>query len=260
MFNLSNGFSGPCLKLNGVWYGYGAVPVVEDVSFTVQRGEFMAVLGPNGSGKSTLLKLALGLVAPQCGSVELFGSPPSKLRAVGRVGYVPQKVDSLRSQFPSAVEEIVSQGLYRGFDPMGIFRRPGGPTVTEALETAGLTAIRSHRISSLSVGQQQRVLFARALVRDPEILVLDEPVAGIDAAGQERFYALLRRLNRDKGMSIVMVSHDIGAVMREATTVACINRTIVFHGDTHALTQKELGKLYGFSPDVLVHDALHEHR
>jgi len=110
------------------------------------------------------------------------------------------------------------------------------------------------------MGQQQRVLIARALVREPELLILDEPLAGIDAAGQEQFHTLLRRLNGELGMTILLVSHDIGAVMREATSVACINKSLVFHGPIHTLTQKELAELYGFPVDILLHDALHEHR
>jgi zinc transport system ATP-binding protein len=128
------------------------------------------------------------------------------------------------------------------------------------METVDIADLRGRRITSLSMGQQQRVLIARALAREPELLILDEPLAGIDAAGQEQFHTLLRRLNSEMGMAILLVSHDIGAVMREATSVACINKSLVFHGPTHTLTQRELAQLYGFPVDILVHDALHEHR
>ena len=110
------------------------------------------------------------------------------------------------------------------------------------------------------MGQQQRVLIARSLVRGPELLVLDEPVAGVDAGGQEHFFELIRRLNRERGITILMVSHDIGAALRDATAVACINRRIVFHGPSHSVTARELSLLYGIPVDVLIHDALHEHR
>ena len=118
----------------------------------------------------------------------------------------------------------------------------------------------SRRLSELSVGQQQRVLLARALVREPELLMLDEPAAGVDVSGEEHLYAVLRDLNRDRGMTVVLVSHDIGAMLREASTIACMNRTLVRHGPPHELTREEISILYGVPVDVLVHDALHEHR
>jgi zinc transport system ATP-binding protein len=250
----------PCLEFDHVVFGYDSKPVIEDVTFAVGRGEFAAVLGPNGSGKTTLLKLGLGLARPTRGTVALFGERPDRFRQWDRVGYIPQAVEGLSAHFPSTVEEVVVQGLYRGFDPLAIWRRNGQGPVIRALETAGVADLRGKRISSLSVGQQQRTLIARALVRQPELLVLDEPVAGVDAAGQEQLYDMLRRLNSENGITILMVSHDIGAVMRAATTVACINRSLVFHGPPHRLTQQELSTLYGMPMDVLLHDALHEHR
>lgn len=252
--------SHPCLEFDHVWFYYDSEPAVQDVTLVIGRGEFVAILGPNGSGKTTLLKLSLGLLKPTRGAVALFGESPERFRAWARVGYVPQRAEGVSSQFPATVEEIVAQGRYRGFDPLALWRRSGQAEVIEALETVGVADLRRRKISSLSVGQQQRALIARALVRQPELLVLDEPVAGIDAAGQEQLYAMLQRLNAERGITILMVSHDIGAVMRQATRVACINRTLVFHGPPHGLTQRELSELYGLPMDVLLHDVLHEHR
>ena len=251
--------TGPCLEFQDVWFQYDSAPVIESITFAVARGEFMAILGPNGSGKTTLLKLALGLVRPTSGTVTLFGEPASHLRARGRMGYVPQTVDGMNNQFPATVEEVVVHGLYGGFDPLAIWRRRS-KEAARALEAVGMKDLASRRISSLSVGQQQRTLIARALVREPELLVLDEPVAGVDVAGQEQLYAMLRRLNRERGITVLMVTHDIGVVMREAETVACVNRTLVFHGPPHRITQKEISDLYGLPMDLLMHDTLHEHR
>ena len=128
----------------------------------------------------------------------------------------------------------------------------------EALEVAGMTALRSRRLSELSVGQQQRVLLARALVRQPDLLVLDEPAAGVDVSGEEQLYAVLRDINRDRSIAVIIVSHDIGAMLREASTLACMDRRLVLHGHPHDLTLDELSTLYGVPVDVLVHDALHE--
>ena len=248
------------LEFRQVWFAYDGDTVLEDVTFVLKSGEFAAVLGPNGGGKTTMLRLALGLVKPSRGSVALFGEPPERFRSWGRVGFVPQAAEGVQTRFPATAEEVVAHGLYRGFDPIGVWRSSGRASVMQAMETVDIANLRGRRITSLSLGQQQRILIARALVRQPELLVLDEPLAGIDAAGQEQFHSLLRRLNGEFGMTILLVSHDIGAVMREATTVACINKTMVFHGPTHALTQRELADLYGFPVDILMHDMLHERR
>ena len=226
----------------------------------VTAGEFAAILGPNGSGKTTLLRMALGLLKPTHGEVLLFGTRADKFHDWEKVGYVPQRVEGLETRFPATVSEVVAQGRYFGLDPLRLFRRRDRGPVDHALETCGIPTLADRRVSSLSVGQQQRMLIARALVRRPAIMFMDEPVAGVDAAGREQFHTLIRRLNKDLGITIVLVSHDIGAVMREATTVACINRELVFHGPVHELTSDALARLYGFPVDVMLHDAKHTHR
>jgi zinc transport system ATP-binding protein len=248
------------VRFNETWFSYNSEPVVRDINFSITQGEFAAILGPNGSGKTTLMKLALGLLKPTSGQVLLFGEPAESFTDWHRVGYVPQRTQATESRFPASVREIVNFGSYSGFSPLAIFRRGRSSQVDDALEMAGITNLADRRVSDLSVGQQQRMLIARSLVRRPDLLVLDEPVAGVDAAGEEQFHTMVRRLNRDLGITIVMVSHDIGAVMREATTCACINRDIVFHGPVHQLDAQALSGLYGFPVDVLLHDPEHTHR
>jgi len=242
------------------WFSYDSVPVVRDINFSITPGEFAAILGPNGSGKTTLMKLALGLLKPTSGQVLLFGESAETFSDWQKIGYVPQRTQATESRFPASVREIVNFGSYSGFDPLSIFKRDKSNRVDEAMEMAGIAHLASRRVSDLSVGQQQRMLIARSLVRRPDLLVMDEPVAGVDAAGEEQFHTMVRRLNRDLGITIVMVSHDIGAVMREATTCACINRDIVFHGPVHQLDARALSGLYGFPVDVLMHDDEHTHR
>ncbi len=248
------------LEFDEVWFGYDGEIAVQDITFSVTRGEFMAVLGPNGSGKTTLLKLALGLIKPQRGSVKIFGKDPRSFDDWPRVGYVPQRVEAVQTRFPATAREVVSYGLYRGFNPFRMFRSSAKKQVEEALELVGIPELADRRVSDMSVGQQQRMLIARSLIRQPELLLMDEPVAGVDAAGQEAFHALVRRLNSEMGMTVMLISHDIGAVMREATTCACINREIVFHGEVHDMRSSDLSKLYGFPVDILLHDPSHTHR
>jgi zinc transport system ATP-binding protein len=242
------------------WFGYNSEAVVRDINFSITQGEFAAILGPNGSGKTTLMKLSLGLLKPTSGQVLLFGEPAESFTDWHRVGYVPQRTQATESRFPASVREIVNFGSYSGINPLAIFRRKKSSRVDDAMEMAGIQHLADRRVSDLSVGQQQRMLIARSLVRRPDLLVMDEPVAGVDAAGEEQFHSMIRRLNRDLGITIVMVSHDIGAVMREATTIACINRDIVFHGPVHQLDAQALSGLYGFPVDVLMHDPEHTHR
>ncbi len=248
------------IRFDETWFSYDSEPVVRDINFSITPGEFAAILGPNGSGKTTLMKLALGLLKPTSGRVLLFGHPAESFTDWHRVGYVPQRTQATESRFPASVREIVNFGSYSGFNPLAIFKRGDRARVDEAMEMAGVQHLASTRVSDLSVGQQQRMLIARSLVRRPDLLVMDEPVAGIDAAGEEQFHTMIRRLNRDMGITIVMVSHDIGAVMREATTCACINRDIVFHGPVHQIDAEALSRLYGFPVDVLMHDPEHTHR
>lgn len=248
------------LEFNEVWFSYDDQTAVQDITFSVTKGEFMAVLGPNGSGKTTLLRLALGLVKPSRGTVRLFGKDPRSFDGWSKVGYVPQRVEAVQNRFPATAREVVEYGMYRGFDPFRMFRRSSKKDVERTLETVGIPELADRRVADMSVGQQQRMLIARALIREPELLFMDEPVAGIDAAGQEAFHALVRRLNAEMGMTIMLISHDIGAVMREATTCACINREIVFHGGVHDIRSSDLSKLYGFPVDILLHDPHHTHR
>lgn len=247
------------IEFQNLSFSYGENPAIRDISLSVERGEFVAIVGPNGSGKSTLVKLALGLLKPQEGRRSLFNIDVEEFSNWEKIGYVPQVASGMHARLPMTVAEIVAQGRYKRFSPGSFWASATGADVDNSLGIVGAKHLKARRIGELSSGQQQRVLIARALVKKPEILMLDEPIGGVDVDGEERIYEIIRVLNK-QGITIVMVSHDIGAVMREAKTVACINQTLVFHGEPHELTSDELANLYGFPVEVLLHDALHEHR
>ncbi|WP_027717606.1 metal ABC transporter ATP-binding protein [Desulfovirgula thermocuniculi] len=244
---------GAVVEVRGVTFGYGERTVLEDVTLAVEEGDFWALMGPNGSGKTTLVKLVLGLLKPRAGEIRLFGCPVGSFRCWHRIGYVPQRA-TLEHRFPTTVEEVVMAGRTSRLGPG---RRPGREdrrAVEEALELLGLLELRRLPLSCLSGGQQQKVFLARALAGRPELLILDEPEAGLDSLALGSFYALLQRLNREMNMTLLVVTHDTGAVARHVGKVACLNRRIICHGPpAQVLTRANLARLYGFPVRRLAH-------
>lgn len=212
------------VDMQKVSFTYGGPAVIEDVTFSVAPGEFVALIGPNGGGKTTLLKLMLGLLKPQKGTIRILEKHPEQ--ASPFVGYVPQDIH-LNLSFPVTALEVVLMGT---LNPKK--RRIGHSAgnrrdAMAALEQMGMTEHANTRIGELSGGQRQRVFIARALVTHPRLLLLDEPTASIDSKGQADFFALLHELNRQ--ITIIMVSHDLLAISRHVTSVACVNRGLHYH-------------------------------
>jgi zinc transport system ATP-binding protein len=244
----------PFVELEDVAFSYGEVRVLDGINPTVAPGDFLGIIGPNGSGKTTMLRIMLGLLAPERGSVRLFGHPPSAFRQWGRLGYVPQKA-ILDPALPATVHEVVATGLVPALGLFGRIRAAERARIVEVLGQVGMAAHAAARIGTLSTGQQQRVLIARALVSNPELLILDEPTGGVDPETQTSFYALLQHLNREREVTLILVSHDIGAVAKEVTKLACLNRRLIFHGPPgEFLTDAALTALYGPSVRVVSHE------
>jgi zinc transport system ATP-binding protein len=244
----------PFLELEGVGVSYGEVRVLDGINLTVEPGDFLGIIGPNGSGKTTLLRVMLGLLEPQEGSVRLFGQPPPVFREWRRLGYVPQRA-VLDPSLPVTVTEVVATGLVAGLGVFQRIRRKQRDRVREALARVGMEAHARARIGVLSTGQQQRVLIARALVSDPELIILDEPTGGVDPEAQTSFYALLQHLNREREVTLILVSHDIGVVAKEVTKLACLNRRLIFHGRPgDFLSDAALTALYGPAVRIVSHD------
>ena len=214
----------PIISVDNLSYYYDSFPSLDNISFAVEKGDFLGIIGPNGAGKTTLFQCILGIMNNFSGEISLFGSNVKQNKKfLQKIGYVPQK-KSVEQDFPATVSEIVSLGV--------IGRDIKKESIESAIEFVELGAYRNKRIGELSEGQQQRVIIAKALVKQPELLILDEPTTGIDSAAQNKFYDLLTRLNKDKGITIVWSSHDMNAVEKLASKVACIDRKLFFHGES----------------------------
>ena len=227
----------PVASLDDVWCGYGGEPVVTGVSLELCAGEFVALVGPNGSGKSTVLKALVGSLAPISGQVRLFGFDPRHLPERWRLGYVPQR-PNLAAGIAATVEDVVASGrLARS----GWFRRPRAadrPIIDHALEAVGLSALRRAKVADLSGGQQQRAFIARAMAGEPELLVLDEPVAGVDAASQRAFRDSLLDLVHHHHGTVLLVSHELGAVADALDRVIVLKQRVVFDGTPAELAER----------------------
>jgi zinc transport system ATP-binding protein len=217
------------LAARDVSFAYGPDPVLEHVSLAVRAGEFAALAGPNGSGKSTLLRILLGLLPAQAGAVEVFGTTPRELRERWRVGYVPQR-PRIAPDLPATVEEVVAAGRLA---KQGWWRwrgRADREAVDHALDSVALTDQRRKRLAELSGGQQQRVLIAKALAAEPELLVLDEPIAGVDVESQGLFRDSLVHLVQEHDAAVLLVSHELGAVADSLDHLVVLKRRVVFDG------------------------------
>ena len=248
------------IEIKQLSYRYEKESVLEDITITVPDGSFLAIVGPNGSGKSTLLKLILGLLKPQKGDIFLFGQEISKFKDWQKIGYVSQKANSFNTGFPATVFEVVSSGLTKKLGLFTFFKKEHRQKVMDALDSVGMMAFSHRNIGELSGGQQQRVFIARALVSEPNLLILDEPTVGVDADNVHSFYKMLGDLNTRSGITLLLVTHDIGTISDKVTHVACLNKHLHFHGNTEEFEQVSrngLSKVYGHDVHVLAHN--HEH-
>jgi zinc transport system ATP-binding protein len=240
--------SDPVLQCQDLDFGYDRHLILKNVNFGIPAGDFVCIVGPNGSGKTTLLKLGLGLVKPNRGTVRVFGQDPS--RVAGRVGYVPQhpRLDPL---FPVSALDVTLMGRLGSSRSWGPWQGNDRRRALAALDEVGLVDKSGQHFASLSGGQKQRVLIARALAGNPELLLLDEPTAGLDAHVEEGFYRLLQELNQR--LTIVMVSHDLGFVSGFVRSVICVGKDVVVH-PTSAITGEVIADLYGSDMRLVRHD------
>ncbi|MBU8905696.1 metal ABC transporter ATP-binding protein [Desertibacillus haloalkaliphilus] len=246
------------VDIRGLSFRYGSRNVLEDISMQIEHGSFLGLVGPNGSGKSTLIKCLLGLLKPQEGEIYLFNKKVDKFKDWDKIGFVSQKANSFNTGFPATVFEVVSLGLFGKIGMFRFLRRHHKMKVYDVIESVGMSDYIHQNIGELSGGQQQRVFIARALVSDPELLILDEPTVGVDAKSVHNFYQMLSHLNQKKGLTLLLVTHDIGAMTDHVTDVACLNKHLHFHGNSQEFeNNQDLSAFYGHDVHLLTHN--HEH-
>jgi zinc transport system ATP-binding protein len=219
------------ISLENISFKYEKTLVLSKVNFEINKGDYVTFIGPNGGGKTTLLKLILGFIKPLNGKLKLNVQKK-------RIGYIPQKAINFDLNFPANVYEIVSMGRIASKGFFQILDKKDYEKIEEALKYVEMWKHKEDKIGELSGGQQQRVFIAKALCSEPEILILDEPTTGIDKKSREKFYEILKELNK-KGMTLILVSHDISTVVNDVNKVFCINQKVNVHDDISELERKE---------------------
>ncbi len=244
----------PLIELKDVTFGYGSTPVLEHISLHLHPGQFAALVGPSGAGKTTLLKLILGTLRPGRGNVSTHGQAFRDGTRL-RVGYVPQ-LETVDWNFPVSVEQVVLMGRVRRAGIWPWPRTDDRRRMQEVLERLGIAGIARQHIRNLSGGQQQRVFLARALIAEPDLLVLDEPTTGVDMRTAENVLHLIGELN-GQGMTILMTTHDLNAAAAHVPWVVCLNRRIIAQGAPDLIfTSEILNATYAGDMLVLRHDGM----
>lgn len=236
-------------------FRYNSIEVLTDISLNISKGAYLGLVGPNGSGKTTLIKLILGLNRPSMGTVRLFGQEPFRFREWQRVGYLPQRRDTINPRFPATVREIVAMGLLPQKGVFKRFNKRDEQPINRVMDIMDIKGIEDRLIGELSGGQQQRVLIARAMVGMPELLILDEPTTALDPEMRERFFETLRSLNEDRDVTIIIVTHDIGTIGKYATRLLYLDKRAIFHGSFEEFcTSLDMERYFGrYSQHIICH-------
>src|SRR3989304_2489198 len=244
------------LELENVNVSYAGVRALEDVSLKVEHGDFVGLVGPNGSGKSTLIKAVFGLV-PYSGVIKIFGEPLNKavkLKLYSRIGYIPQHIFAQAQSFPATVFEVTLTGKVSQKSLFKGFTKDDYQKAANALTLVGMYELKERRIGELSGGQLQRAFIARAIVNDPELLILDEPTSGVDTFSQAQFYSILEELNKKRKITIILATHDIAAISKLSNKIACINKKLSLSCDIEEfLHGEQISKLYQYPTKVIEH-------
>jgi len=252
-------FHVPIFEVNNLSFKVGQLNILSNISMDILRGEYIAIIGPNGGGKTTLIRMLLGLDKPTSGDIKIYGKKLKDFKKWSKIGYVPQRASHVDANFPATVQDIVNMGRT---SKRGLFSRMSKDDdefVEDAMMKMDVLNLKDTMIGTLSGGQRQRVMIARALASSPEILILDEPNTGVDVVSQNRFYALLRALNKDENITIVFITHDIGVIANDIARLFTINqKATICNNPKQTLSCEDMSLLYGFDAH-LIHNHKHEH-
>ncbi len=239
------------LRVENLSFRYNSAEVLTGVNLTMAAGDYVGLVGPNGSGKTTLLKNILHITPPTTGEVFLFGTAARSFRAWHKIGFLPQKADSLHPNFPATVREVVEMGLAAGR------AKNSHELLKRALGKLNILDLQGRLIGELSGGQKQRVLLARSIVNEPQLLILDEPATALDPESRDNFFSLLDGLNKREAVAIILVTHDLGSVGSYASKLLYLDRRPLFYGSFDSFCQSESMTSY-FGPSSQ-HIICHQH-
>lgn len=210
----------PVIRVENLSFRYNGMEALSGITFAVEQGDYLGIVGPNGSGKSTLIKNILGILRPERGLIELFGTKLASFRRWNKIGYLPQRLSALNTHFPATVAEIVQMGL----------TDKNNRALQKALDMMAIGHLSARLIGELSYGEQQRAMLARAILRRPELLIFDEPTTALDPETRDIFYALTQQLNRMEGTTVLLITHDIGVIGQYAQNLLYMDKKVVFSG------------------------------
>ncbi|KQC08564.1 MAG: ABC transporter ATP-binding protein [Smithella sp. SDB] len=208
------------ISVDNLTFCYNSAEIISDISFTVKKGDYLGIAGPNGSGKSTLIKNILGILHSQKGVINIFGQPLTSFHQWNRIGYLPQRTNSLNNHFPGTVKEIVQLGM----------KKQKSNALKNVLEMMGIVHLANRLIGELSYGEQQRAMLARTLINQPDLLIFDEPTTALDPETREIFYSLTSKINNDRNTTIILITHDTGIIGKYARNLLYLDKKIIFHG------------------------------
>ena len=233
--------------------------ILQNITFEIFHGEYIAIIGPNGGGKTTLIRMLLGLEKPTSGEVHIFGKKLRSFKEWYKIGYVPQRASHVDVNFPATVEDIVKMGRIAKRKLFTMTTQEDHNMVHDAMVKMDIVDLKDKMVGTLSGGQRQRVMIARALASSPEILILDEPNTGVDVKSQQRFYKLLAKLNKEERITILFITHDIGVIADDIGRLFTINQKATICNDPKkALSCEDMSELYGIEAH-LIHNHRHEH-
>jgi zinc transport system ATP-binding protein len=244
---------GEVISIEGLSFAYQGSEVLRDITCLVKAGDYVGIVGPNGSGKSTLIRCILGLNRTVKGSISLFGVPQRSFSEWRRIGYLPQGLQLFNPNFPATVEEVVRLGLLSGKKAPKRFNRTDVSKVDRILDLMGIAAIKNKLIGELSGGLRQRALLARALVNDPDLIILDEPTTALDPETRESFYQVVRELNRTRNTTVLLVTHDTGTIGLHASRLLYLDKKIIYYGGFEDFcASSEMTEIFGSHAQHLI--------